>query len=68
MRENISSGEARIRKTICRTFIYLFAVIVAAAAFYPFFVMIISSTHDNYISWRRSMCCPVRISMRTLRA
>ncbi|MEZ3460856.1 MAG: extracellular solute-binding protein [Lachnospiraceae bacterium] len=48
MRENISSGEARIRKTICRTFIYLFAVIVAAAAFYPFFVMIISSTHDNY--------------------
>ncbi|MCI8900375.1 MAG: carbohydrate ABC transporter permease [Lachnospiraceae bacterium] len=48
MRTNISSGEARIKKTICRTFIYLFALVVAAVAFYPFFVMIISSTHDNY--------------------
>ncbi len=48
MRTNISSGETRIKKTICRTFIYLFALVVAAVAFYPFFVMIISSTHDNY--------------------
>lgn len=27
---------------------YLFAIAVAVTAFYPFFVMIISATHDNY--------------------
>lgn len=48
MRTNISSGDARVKRVICRTFIYLFALIAAAVAFYPFFVMIISSTHDNY--------------------
>lgn len=28
--------------------VYLFAFLVAIVAFYPFFVMIISATHDNY--------------------
>lgn len=37
-----------MKKTLCRILVYLFAFFVAAAAFYPFFVMIISSTHDNY--------------------
>ena len=39
---------AKIKKTACRGFIYLFAFFLAAAAFSPFFVMIISATHDNY--------------------
>ena len=28
--------------------VYLFAIVMVITAFYPFFVMIISSTHDNY--------------------
>lgn len=39
---------SKLKKALARTFIYLFAVAVAIAAFYPFFVMIISATHDNY--------------------
>ena len=37
-----------MKKTLCRILAYLLDFFVAAAAFYPFFVMIISSTHDNY--------------------
>lgn len=48
MRTNISSSQARIKKIVCRSLVYLFALILAVLAFYPFFVMIISSTHDNY--------------------
>lgn len=48
MKKDTDSRNARMKRTICRTFIYLFALIVAVLAFYPFFVMIISSTHDNY--------------------
>lgn len=38
----------KMKKILCRTVIYLFAFLIAAVAFYPFFVMIISATHDNY--------------------
>lgn len=40
--------KTKLKKVLSRTVIYLFAAIVAIAAFYPFFVMIISATHDNY--------------------
>lgn len=36
------------KKIIARTMVYLFAIAVAITAFYPFYVMIISATHDNY--------------------
>ncbi len=38
----------KMKKIIARTVVYLFAVAVAITAFYPFYVMIISATHDNY--------------------
>lgn len=47
-RDGITSKEAKIKKIICRTFAYLLAFGIAAVAFYPFFVMVISATHDNY--------------------
>ena len=40
--------QTKIKRFISRGLIYLFAILVAVVAFYPFFVMIISSTHDNY--------------------
>ena len=40
--------QTKIKRFISRGVIYLFAILVAVVAFYPFFVMIISSTHDNY--------------------
>ena len=39
--------QTKIKRFISRGLIYLFAILVAVVAFYPFFVMIISSTHDN---------------------
>lgn len=48
MKNDTDLRKARMKKIICRTIVYLFAFIVAIVAFYPFFVMIISSTHDNY--------------------
>lgn len=39
---------SKMKKIIARTVVYLFAVTVAITAFYPFYVMIISATHDNY--------------------
>lgn len=40
--------KTRVKRILCRTIVYVFAIMVAVVAFYPFFVMIISSTHDNY--------------------
>lgn len=40
--------KTKAKRVLCRALIYLFAILMAIAAFYPFFVMIISSTHDNY--------------------
>lgn len=40
--------QTKIKRFISRGLIYLFTILVAVVAFYPFFVMIISSTHDNY--------------------
>ncbi len=39
---------SKMKKYVARTVVYLFAIAVAVTAFYPFFVMIISATHDNY--------------------
>lgn len=40
--------KSKMKRFISRFIIYVFAFGIAATAFYPFFVMIISSTHDNY--------------------
>ena len=37
-----------MKRLIARFIVYVFAFGVAVTAFYPFFVMIISSTHDSY--------------------
>ncbi len=39
---------SKMKKYAARTVVYLLAIAVAVTAFYPFFVMIISATHDNY--------------------
>ena len=39
---------SKMKKYAARIVVYLFAIAVAVTAFYPFFVMIISATHDNY--------------------
>ena len=44
----MKNSSSKIKKHIARAIIYIFALLVAVAAFYPFFVMIISATHDNY--------------------
>ena len=44
----MKNSSSKIKKYIARAIIYIFALLVAVAAFYPFFVMIISATHDNY--------------------
>lgn len=37
-----------LRRKLVHAMLILFCTIVAVVAFYPFFVMVISSTHDNY--------------------
>ena len=39
---------SKMKKYAARIVVYLFAIAVAVTDFYPFFVMIISATHDNY--------------------
>ena len=39
---------SKMKKYAARTVVYLLAIAVAVTAFYPFFVMIISATQDNY--------------------
>ena len=39
---------SKMKKYAARIVVYLFAIAVAVTAFYPFFVLIISATHDNY--------------------
>ena len=46
-RDDLNSSAKR-KRILCRGLVYLFAIVMAITAFYPFFVMIISSTHDNY--------------------
>lgn len=41
-------ARSKAKRIAARTIVYVFALLVAVAAFYPFFVMIISATHDNY--------------------
>lgn len=43
-----SIKNGRIKRNFCRFLIYFFAILIAVTAFYPFFVMLISATHDNY--------------------
>lgn len=39
---------SKIKRKAARFIVYLFAIVIALTAFYPFYVMIISATHDNY--------------------
>lgn len=39
---------SKIKRKAGRFIVYLFAIVIALTAFYPFYVMIISATHDNY--------------------
>lgn len=45
---NKNDRAALVRRKIGRFFIYLFCIIIAVAAFYPLFTMVISSSHDSY--------------------
>ena len=36
------------RRNLLRTLANLFCLVIAIVAFYPFFVMVVSSTHDNF--------------------
>jgi multiple sugar transport system permease protein len=38
----------KIRKIVVRILIYTFLIAIALSAFFPFYTMIISSTHDNF--------------------
>lgn len=40
--------KSKMKRFIARFIVYVFAFGIAVTAFYPFFVMIISSTHDSY--------------------
>ena len=46
--KQLSITHILIRKKILRTLAMLFLLIVAATAFFPFYTMLISSSHDNY--------------------
>lgn len=48
MKSAVSINKYRLKKYLSRTLIYLFLLLVAAAAFFPFYTMLISSTEDNY--------------------
>lgn len=48
MKDNNQSMKPKLKRYVSRGIIYVLALAVAVTAFYPFFVMIISSTHDNY--------------------
>ena len=39
---------SKMKKYAARIVVYLFAIAVAVTAFYPFFFLFISATHDNY--------------------
>lgn len=38
----------RLKRNITRTFVHLFLIIVAMTAFFPFYTMVVSATHDNF--------------------
>lgn len=38
----------RVKRFVIHALIYIFLIIVAITAFFPFYTMLISSTHDNY--------------------
>lgn len=48
MKDNNQPMKPKLKRYVSRGIIYVLALAVAVTAFYPFFVMIISSTHDNY--------------------
>lgn len=37
-----------VKKTLARALIYMFLIAIALISFFPFYAMLISSTHDNY--------------------
>lgn len=48
MQQKKSDATLAFRRKLVHALLILFCAIVAVIAFYPFFVMIISSTHDNF--------------------
>ena len=46
--QNESVARIRARRRLGRGLVQLFCTLVAIVAFYPFFVMVISCTHDNF--------------------
>ena len=48
MQERKSDNSLVFRRKLVHAMLILFCTIVAVVAFYPFFVMVISSTHDNF--------------------
>lgn len=49
MKNDVLEGrKAVIKKRILHSLVYLLAIVIAVVSFYPFFVMLISSTHNNY--------------------
>lgn len=43
-----SFNKERNKRFILRGLVYIFCTVIAIAAFYPFYTMLISSTHDSY--------------------
>lgn len=39
---------AKLKRSVFHVIIYVFCILIALAAFYPFYTMLISSTHDSY--------------------
>lgn len=49
MKKEMDLGKkTKIKKYLFRILVYVVTIFIALLAFYPFFVMIISSSHDNY--------------------
>jgi multiple sugar transport system permease protein len=47
-KDNSLGKKTVLKKNLLHTLVYVFSIFIAVLAFYPFFVMIISSSHDNY--------------------
>ena len=48
MSSTTSINKFKMQKYVSQTLIYLFLILVAVTAFFPFYTMLISSTYDNY--------------------
>lgn len=41
-------GKEKTTRALLRSLVYLFCIVIAITAFYPFYTMLISSSHDSY--------------------